>query len=44
MYNISDYNNDRYFMEPWFDVMDNDVRKAIRDYLGWHLLIKAKKC
>ena len=44
MYNLSDYNNDRYFLEPWFDVMDNDVREALRDYLGWHLLIKAKKC
>lgn len=43
MYNIDEYKQGRYVLEPWFQSMSDAHRQAIREYLGWHLLVKAKK-
>jgi hypothetical protein len=43
MYNIDAYKAGRYELEPWFEVMPETHRQAVREYLGWHLLVKAKK-
>ena len=43
MYNIPDYKKRIYTLEPWFAVMDEDMRAAVKEYLGWHLLVKATK-
>ena len=43
MYNIDEYKQGRYVLEPWFEAMSDAHRQAIREYLGWHLLVKAKK-
>jgi hypothetical protein len=32
-----------YELEPWFAEMSEDMRAAVKEYLGWHLLIKAQK-
>jgi hypothetical protein len=28
---------------PWFEAMPETVRDAVKEYLGWHLLVKARK-
>lgn len=43
MYNIDEYKKGNYVPEPWFEAMPEAVRDAVREYLGWHLLVKAKK-
>ena len=43
MYNVEAYNEGRYELEPWFAAMPDSMREAVREYLGWHLLVKAKK-
>lgn len=43
MYNVDEYNNGNYVLEPWFEAMTDDVKDAVREYLGWHLLVKAVK-
>jgi len=43
MYNIEEYKKGNYVFEPWFEAMPEHVREAVREYLGWHLLVKAKK-
>jgi 2-polyprenyl-3-methyl-5-hydroxy-6-metoxy-1,4-benzoquinol methylase len=43
MYNVPAYKSGRYELEPWFDAMPEDIRSAVKEYLGWHLLVKAKK-
>lgn len=43
MYNVPAYKQDRYELEPWFAAMPDVMRDAIKEYLGWHLLVKAKK-
>ena len=43
MYNVPAYKRDVYEMEPWFAAMPETMRDAVREYLGWHLLVKAKK-
>ena len=43
MYNIDSYKQGRYELEPWFEVMSDAHRQAVREYLGWHLLVKATK-
>mgnify|MGYP003344264136 FL=1 len=43
MYNIPAYKQGRYELEPWFEAMPEAMREAVREYLGWHLLVKAKK-
>lgn len=43
MYNVEAYKQGRYELEPWFAAMPVPMREAVREYLGWHLLIKARK-
>jgi len=43
MYNVEEYKKGNYVLEPWFEAMPEDVRDAVREYLGWHLLVKAKR-
>ena len=43
MYNVDQYRQGHYQMEPWFAAMSEEMRSAVREYLGWHLLVKAKK-
>lgn len=43
MYNVEAYKQGRYELEPWFEAMSESHRQAVREYLGWHLLVKAKK-
>ena len=43
MYNVPAYKAGNYELEPWFEAMPDEVRQAVREYLGWHLLVKAKK-
>jgi SAM-dependent methyltransferase len=43
MYNVEEYKKGNYALEPWFHHMPEDVRSAVKEYLGWHLLVKAKK-
>jgi hypothetical protein len=43
MYNVEEYKQGRYELEPWFEAMSGSMREAVREYLGWHLLVKARK-
>lgn len=43
MYNVEKYKQGIYELEPWFEVMSPDMRNAIKEYLGWHFLVKARK-
>jgi SAM-dependent methyltransferase len=43
MYNVDAYKQGRYELEPWFAAMPDAMREAVREYLGWHLLVKATK-
>lgn len=43
MYNVDEYKNGNYVLEPWFEAMTESHRQAVREYLGWHLLVKARK-
>lgn len=43
MYNIPKYKKGVYELEPWFMIMPEEMREAINEYLGWHLLVKATK-
>ena len=43
MYNVDAYKQGRYELEPWFEAMPEAMREAVKEYLGWHLLVKAKK-
>jgi hypothetical protein len=43
MYNVPAYKQGRYELEPWFSAMPEDMRDAIKEYLGWHLLVKARR-
>lgn len=43
MYNVEAYKRGRYELEPWFEAMPEQMRAAIHNYLGWHLLVKARK-
>jgi 2-polyprenyl-3-methyl-5-hydroxy-6-metoxy-1,4-benzoquinol methylase len=43
MYNVSKYRAGEYELEPWFAAMPEDMRAAVKEYLGWHLLVKARK-
>jgi 2-polyprenyl-3-methyl-5-hydroxy-6-metoxy-1,4-benzoquinol methylase len=43
MYNVESYKAGRYELEPWFEAMPEPYRQAVREYLGWHLLVKARK-
>ena len=43
MYNIPKYKAGEFELEPWFAAMEPTMRDALKEYLGWHLLVKAKK-
>ena len=43
MYDVSAYKQGQFELEPWFEAMPEVMRDAVREYLGWHLLIKARK-
>jgi SAM-dependent methyltransferase len=43
MYNVPKYRQGEYALEPWFEAMPVEMRAAVREYLGWHLLVKAQK-
>lgn len=43
MYNVPKYRQGEYELEPWFAAMPAEMRDSIREYLGWHLLVKAQK-
>ena len=43
MYNVSKYRAGEYELEPWFAVMSDEMKAAVKEYLGWHLLVKAQK-
>jgi 2-polyprenyl-3-methyl-5-hydroxy-6-metoxy-1,4-benzoquinol methylase len=43
MYNVPKYRQGEYELEPWFAAMPEEMRAAIKEYLGWHLLVKARK-
>lgn len=43
MYNVAKYKQGEYELEPWFETMSPMMRDAVKEYLGWHLLVKARK-
>ena len=43
MYNVDAYKQGRYELEPWFEAMPEAMREAVKEYLGWHLLVKSRK-
>jgi 2-polyprenyl-3-methyl-5-hydroxy-6-metoxy-1,4-benzoquinol methylase len=43
MYNVDAYKQGRYELEPWFEAMPEAMRDAVKEYLGWHLLVKARR-
>lgn len=43
MYNVAKYKQGEFELEPWFAAMSEPMRDAVRQYLGWHLLVKAKR-
>ena len=43
MYDVESYKQGRFELEPWFQAMPEAMRDAVREYLGWHLLIKVSK-
>lgn len=42
MFNVDKYKQSNYVLEPWFEAMPEVVREAVKEYLGWHLLVKAR--
>lgn len=43
MYNVPKYKQGIFELEPWFETMAPAMRDAVKEYLGWHLLVKARK-
>ena len=43
MYNVEKYKQGIYQLEPWFEAMPEEMRKAISEQLGWHLVVNARK-
>lgn len=43
MYNVEKYKQGIFELEPWFELMSEEMRSAIKDNLGWHLLVTAHK-
>jgi len=43
MYNVDQYKQGNYVLEPWFAEMSNTQRHAINQNLGWHLSVIAAK-
>lgn len=42
-WNILEYKNYNYVMEPWFREMPDAVYRALEEKFGWHLLVTARK-
>jgi len=43
MYNVEEYKKGNYVLEPWFAAMSEEMRDAVNEYLGWHMMVKASK-
>ena len=43
MYNVEEYKKGNYVLEPWFAAMSEEMRDAVKEYLGWHMMVKARK-
>ena len=43
MYNVEKYKKGIFEFEPWFESMSEVMREAVREYLGWHLLVKTRR-
>jgi len=43
MYNVDQYKQGNYVLEPWFAEMNDAQRHAINQNLGWHLSVIAAK-
>lgn len=43
MYNVEKYKKGIYELEPHFAAMSEEMREAVKEYLGWHLLVKSIK-
>ena len=43
MYNVAEYKQGNYVLEPWFAAMSEEMRNAVKKELGWHLLVTARK-
>ena len=43
MYNVPKYKQGIYELEPWFAAMSEEMREAVKQNLGWHLLVHARK-
>jgi SAM-dependent methyltransferase len=43
MYNVEKYKKGTFELEPWFAAMPETMREAVKEYLGWHLLVTATK-
>ena len=43
MYNVPKYKQGIYELEPWFAAMNEEMREAVRQNLGWHLLVHARR-
>ena len=42
-FEIDAYKQGEYVLQPWFAAMPEIMRLAVKEYLGWHLLVKARK-
>ena len=43
MFNVPEYKQGNYKLEPWFEAMPDAVRDAVKTHLGWHLLVSTRK-
>ena len=43
MYNVEEYKKGNYVLEPWFAAMSEEMRDAVKEYLGWHMMVTARK-
>jgi hypothetical protein len=43
MYNVEKYKKGIFEFEPWFESMSEVMREAVKEYLGWHLLVKTRR-
>lgn len=41
MYKIPEYKKGIFELEPWFEAMPDEMKQAVKEYLGWHLLVEA---
>lgn len=43
MYDVPKYKQNIFELEPWFAAMSDEMREAVKRYMGWHLLVSAIK-